>query len=561
VLQKRRRKKEKASMASFTEKLLGNHIDGTTWKGRGQQACKEASSTRKIHTGRDDRATVEQVMDPRTRMILFKLLSTGFLEEIHGCISTGKEANVYYAKAGAAGMTALTKANEAQEGMATATDRQPSKEYDLAVKIFKTSILVFKDRDRYISGEHRFRHGYCKSNPRKMVKIWAEKEMRNLKRLTSCGVRCPVPILIKNNVLIMRFIGKGGWGAPRLRDANLDFKRLQSCYSQCIRMMRRMYQKAGLVHGDLSEYNMLYQKGLLYFIDVSQSVEHEHPRALDFLRMDCKNVTDYFRKTKSTEKKGEDGTAEKGKRLNPLTMMKLFTFITTTQISLETEDEINRYLEQLDNEMGNEEQTAKELSDEAVFMKTFIPRSLGEVHDFENEQNRVLDGDGEDVFVNSILNLQAGSTQEEEEEEADERGEKEELARRNGDSKQQHLVVGETKESGVARVTEHEADGGGGGGGGGGEDDDEEEEDNKDENENEEDEEDEEDVVIDKRLLPKKKKKQHHAGSPHFQIKETDDKAKRREHKRLVKLAKAEKRKTKIPKHLKKRATKKKQKV
>jgi RIO kinase 1 len=365
-------------------------LDGSTWTGRGQQKCKKASETNEIHTGRDDRATVEQVMDPRTRMILFKLLSTGFLKEIHGCISTGKEANVYYAKAGEAGMAALTKANEAQEGMATATERAPSKEYDLAVKIFKTSILVFKDRDRYISGEHRFRHGYCKSNPRKMVKIWAEKEMRNLKRLTSCGVRCPVPILIKNNVLVMRFIGKNGWGAPRLRDANLDFKRLQSCYGQCIRMMRTMYQRAGLVHGDLSEYNMLYQKGLVYFIDVSQSVEQDHPRALDFLRMDCKNVTDFFRKTKSVEKvkptllpptntptnKKEDEGSEanatasatasatanteeaeaariaerraeeaeeaavatvaalaapaKGQRLNPLTMIKLFHFITTT---------------------------------------------------------------------------------------------------------------------------------------------------------------------------------------------------------------------------------------
>ena len=98
-------------MASFNDQL--SNIDGSTWKGRGQQACKEASSTRKIHTGRDDRSTVEQVMDPRTRMILFKLLSTGFLEEIHGCISTGKEANVYYAKAGEAGMAALLKANHA----------------------------------------------------------------------------------------------------------------------------------------------------------------------------------------------------------------------------------------------------------------------------------------------------------------------------------------------------------------------------------------------------------------------------------------------------------------
>jgi Serine/threonine protein kinase involved in cell cycle control len=47
-----------------------------------------------------DRATAEQVMDPRTRMILFKLISRGMVSEVNGCISTGKEANVYHASPG-----------------------------------------------------------------------------------------------------------------------------------------------------------------------------------------------------------------------------------------------------------------------------------------------------------------------------------------------------------------------------------------------------------------------------------------------------------------------------
>jgi RIO kinase 1 len=131
--------------------------------------------------GKDDRATSEQVLDPRTRLILFKLLNNGFLSAIDGCLSTGKEANVYYAKG------------------------EQGQEY--AVKIFKTSILVFKDRDRYVSGEYRFRNGYCKSNPRKMVQTWAEKEMRNLKRLVSASVPCPTPHLLKSHVLVMDFLG------------------------------------------------------------------------------------------------------------------------------------------------------------------------------------------------------------------------------------------------------------------------------------------------------------------------------------------------------------------
>lgn len=81
-----------------------------------------------------DRATVEQVMDPRTRIILFKMINRGFISEVNGCISTGKEANVYHATSGS----------------------YYSQTQDIAIKIYKTSILIFKDRDRYVTGEFRF---------------------------------------------------------------------------------------------------------------------------------------------------------------------------------------------------------------------------------------------------------------------------------------------------------------------------------------------------------------------------------------------------------------------
>lgn len=103
---------------------------------------------------------------------LYKFIKNDTMSEINGCISTGKEANVYHGQ----------KASTGEE---------------FAVKIFKTSILVFKDRDRYISGEFRFRNGYGKNNPRKMVAAWAEKELRNLKRINLAGIPSPTPILNK----------------------------------------------------------------------------------------------------------------------------------------------------------------------------------------------------------------------------------------------------------------------------------------------------------------------------------------------------------------------------
>ena len=94
----------------------------------------------------------------------------------------------------------------------------------------------------------------------------------------------------------MKFVGKDGWPSPRLKDATLSEKKLRKAYQQCVEMMRIMFQKCKLVHGDLSEYNILYKKGNVYFIDVSQSVEHEHPSAMDFLAHGLFNVTAFFSK-------------------------------------------------------------------------------------------------------------------------------------------------------------------------------------------------------------------------------------------------------------------------
>ncbi len=68
-----------------------------------------------------------------------------------------------------------------------------------------------------MTGDFRFRGGYCKSNPRKMVALWAEKEFRNLARLRGAGVRCPAPVHLRAHVLVMDFVGCHGVAAPRLK--------------------------------------------------------------------------------------------------------------------------------------------------------------------------------------------------------------------------------------------------------------------------------------------------------------------------------------------------------
>ncbi|KAG8873756.1 protein kinase rio1 [Tulasnella sp. 331] len=218
-----------------------------------------------------DRATIEQVLDPRTRLILLKMVGRGIIFEVNGCISTGKEANVYHAFS-------------------------PTQSH-LALKIYKTSILIFKDRDRYVTGEHRFKRGYARHNPRKMVRMWAEKEMRNLKRLTASRIRCPEAYEVRENVLVMDFLGDDdGWASPRLKDAIplIPPAHLRGHYVELLITLRALYWRCHLVHADLSEYNILYHRSHLYIIDVGQSVEHDHPHAFDFLRSDIRNIEEWW---------------------------------------------------------------------------------------------------------------------------------------------------------------------------------------------------------------------------------------------------------------------------
>ncbi|EJU03040.1 RIO1-domain-containing protein [Dacryopinax primogenitus] len=358
--------------------------------GMGSSVNRKGAADRANLKDKADRATSEQVLDPRTRLILFKMIGRGLVGEVNGCISTGKEANVYHA---------LTPSHPPTH---------------LALKIYKTSILVFKDRDRYVTGEHRFRHGYSRRNPRKMVRLWAEKETRNLKRLWTAGVRCPEPIEVRENVLVLGFLGQEGWASPRLKDASLPEGSVQELYEELVVAMRRMYQTCRLVHADLSEYNILYHNSHLYIIDVSQSVEHDHPHAFDFLRQDIKNVEEYF--------------ARLGGRT--LGLRRTFEFVTRDWVgSLAREGEgvgeeaegeerlgqvmrewVERPLE-VDGQ-GNVIPANGALppalpahNDDAIFLRSYIPRTLNEVYDAERDVDRLQRGEGRELIYGEITGV------------------------------------------------------------------------------------------------------------------------------------------------------------
>lgn len=240
-----------------------------------QHSYREERQSARLHE-KKEHSTHEQVLDPKTRLMLYKLVNGEVLEAVNGCVSTGKEACVFHANGGR-------------------REEEPMPE-ECAVKVFKTTLNEFKTRDRYIKDDHRFKDRFSKQNPRKIIKLWAEKEMCNLSRMKKAGIPCPSVALLKKHILIMSFIGKNQQPAPKLKDAVLSARQLQQAYQQCVQMMCTMYQKCKLIHADLSEYNMLWHEDKVWFIDVSQSVEPMHPHALEFLYRDCTNVVEFFTK-------------------------------------------------------------------------------------------------------------------------------------------------------------------------------------------------------------------------------------------------------------------------
>jgi RIO kinase 1 len=104
---------------------------------------KGGSEKIQIVKDKSDRATSEQVLDDRTRLILYKMMGRSLIARIDGCVSTGKEANVYHAISG----PYIPPANSSNNTFTSPLPRH------LALKIYKTSILHFKDRSSYITGE------------------------------------------------------------------------------------------------------------------------------------------------------------------------------------------------------------------------------------------------------------------------------------------------------------------------------------------------------------------------------------------------------------------------
>ncbi len=214
--------------------------------------------------GVEYRKTYGDVFDRRTLLAFYKLLKRS-IEYVEFPISTGKEAMVFRARG---------KGNEL-----------------FAVKVYRITRLNYKGLSKFIDGDERFdRVHKTRDN---IVFIWARKEHRNLKTFYEKGVIVPKPIDLWKNIVVMEYVGDEKSPAPLMKDVMENLKK--DILFEIIDEMKKMLQ-SGLVHGDLSEYNILIWEDKPWIIDVGQAVPPSHPLAQQLLARDVKNVINIARK-------------------------------------------------------------------------------------------------------------------------------------------------------------------------------------------------------------------------------------------------------------------------
>lgn len=232
----------------------------------------EQSKKNKMLNRKEGHATAEMGIDEPTRLLLYKLINNGMIQSINGVIATGKESVVLHA-----------------EGDSSFEEKLIPPE--CAIKVFKTTLNEFKTRDKYIKDDYRFKDRFHKLNPRKVIHMWAEKEMHNLMRMQKIGLNCPEVLYLKKHILVLSFIGKDNRAALKLKEISLSDSQWIAVYDEIVKAMDKLYKEANLIHADLSEYNILWHNERCWFIDVSQSVEPNHPCGLEFLLRDCTNIS------------------------------------------------------------------------------------------------------------------------------------------------------------------------------------------------------------------------------------------------------------------------------
>lgn len=142
---------------------------------------------------------------------------------------------------------------------------------------------------RALEAGNKSRHGQQLAS-----QLWPVQEWAMLRRAAEAGVSVPYPVEQTEDGMLMEYIGDETRAAPKLTEARLGADELRLAWAQVADNLRAL-TAAGLVHADLSAYNLLWWDGRLVMIDLPQAVEFTtNADAFELLHRDVTNVAEWF---------------------------------------------------------------------------------------------------------------------------------------------------------------------------------------------------------------------------------------------------------------------------
>ena len=224
---------------------------------------REKEKARQMFDSSEARKVLDNVLDHETLMSLIKLQEREVIDTVYGVIEAGKESVIFLA--------------DTPEG-----ER-------VVLKIYMYRAGGFREMASYLRGDKRFRN--IKSDRRNIINEWCKKEYKNLKKASKV-LNCPEAIAFQKNVLVMEFIGKDFSPYPKLKEVEIENP--EESVENVLDDISSLWHDEKLVHGDLSEYNMIVEEDVLVWIDFSQGVHETHLEARNLLKRDVENVVDFF---------------------------------------------------------------------------------------------------------------------------------------------------------------------------------------------------------------------------------------------------------------------------
>lgn len=213
------------------------------------------------------------------------LYDRGYFDRFIGEVKGGKEATVFL--------------------VARGEERLAAKVYtDIEVRTFRNDAVYWSGFYVSDARARKAMERHTKAGKRVQQGLWVTREYHYLWRLHAAGVAVPRPavgpepsaIAEAGSVVLMEFIGDGDLPAPRLSDVRLPKGEAREAFQQSAEILARL-TRLGLVHGDLSTYNLLWHEGRVWLIDVPQMVELESSRpAVELLRRDARSLVTSFRR-------------------------------------------------------------------------------------------------------------------------------------------------------------------------------------------------------------------------------------------------------------------------